>query len=131
MLHSTGEDPPVLTASAALIRAGLQTRLVPPGVQPETSARRDEHLIRLVANAHAARLAVAAAGDRPLIEVAAEQGFTLHYFSHLARLGSLAPDIVTAILEGRQPASLSRTRLAKTKALPLAWSEQRRLLGFA
>lgn len=130
-LQSPDDEAPVLTASAALIRSGLQTRLVPPGVQPETSARRDEPLIRLVANAHAARLAVKAAGDHPLMEVAAENGFTLHYFSHLARLGSLAPDIITAILEGRQPASLSRTRLAKTKALPLDWSEQRRMLGFA
>ena len=47
------------------------------------------------------------------------------------RLGSLAPNIVTAILEGRQPANLTRTRLARTKTLPLDWNEQRRLFGFA
>lgn len=74
ILHSPDDDAPVLTASATLIRSGLQTRLVPPGVQPEASARRDEPLIRLVANAHAARLAVAAAGDGPLTEVAADTG---------------------------------------------------------
>ena len=53
-----------------------------------------------------------------------------HYFAQLALLGGLAPDIVTAILEGRQPAILTRTRLARTKALLLDWNEQRRMLGF-
>ena len=91
----------------------------------------DEGLIRLVANAHAARLAIAEAGDQPVGPIAEENGFTAHYFAHLVRLGGLAPDIVTAILEGLQPANLTRTRLARTKALPLDWNEQRRLFGFA
>ena len=120
----------VLTASAALIRSGRQTRLVPPGPQPSDGALPDEGLIRLVANAHAARKAVALAGDRPIADIASEQGFTVHYFLQLARLGSLAPDIVAAILEGRQPVALTRTRLARTKALPIDWNEQRRMFGF-
>lgn len=69
--------------------------------------------------------------DRPIADIASEHGFTVHYFSQLARLGSLAPDIVSAILEGRQPAALTRTRLARTKALPLDWNEQQRMFGFA
>ncbi len=122
--------PTILTTSATLIRSGRQTRLVPPGAQVTDRSTIDEGLIRLVANAHAARLAVANAGDRALGEVAADQGFSLHYFSQLARLGGLAPDIVSAILEGRQPAALTRTRLARTKALPLDWNKQRRMFGF-
>ena len=120
-----------LTAAATLVRSGLQTRLVPPGVQTTGSQAPDERLVRLVANAHAARLAIAEAGDRSVDVIAEEQGFTSHYFAQLARLGGLAPDIVTAILEGRQPAALIRTRLARTKALPLDWNEQRRMFGFA
>ena len=119
-----------IDARATLVRSGRQTRLVQPGVQSASAARRDEGLVRLVANAHAARMAVASASDRPLAEVAAEQGFTLHYFSQLARLGSLAPDIVSAILEGRQPPALTRTRLARTKALPIDWPAQRQMFGF-
>ncbi|MEO5867510.1 MAG: recombinase family protein [Sphingomonas sp.] len=129
--QSDGQAPVVLTTSATLIRSGRQTRLVPPGPQTGERSTPDESLVRLVANAHAARLAVAAAGDRPLREVAAGQGFSLHYFSQLARLGGLAPDIVTAVLEGRQPAALTRTWLARTKALPLDWNVQRRVFGFA
>ena len=127
------DDKPtqVLTAAAALIRSGRQTRLVPPGVQTTNVQAPDEGLIRLVANAYAARLAVAEGGDQPVDVIADEHGFTAHYFAQLIRLGGLAPDIVTAILEGRQPAHLTRTRLARTKALPLDWNEQRRLFGFA
>ena len=121
----------ILTGAATLIRSGRQTRLVPPGVQTTNAQVPDEGLIRLIANAHAARLATAEAGDRPVDAIAEEHGFTAHYFAQLVRLGGLAPDIVTAILEGRQPANLTRTRLARTKALPLDWNEQRRLFGFA
>jgi site-specific DNA recombinase len=43
----------------------------------------------------------------------------------------LAPDIVTAIHDGRQPATLNRQRLARTTNLPIEWSAQRMALGFA
>ncbi|GAC1591458.1 MAG: hypothetical protein NVS3B5_23070 [Sphingomicrobium sp.] len=131
-LNSVDDKPTeLLTAAATLIRSGRQTRLVPPGVQTTNAKVPDEGLIKLVANAHAARLAVAEGSDQPVHAIAEEHGFTAHYFAQLVRLGGLAPDIVTAILEGRPPANLTRTRLARTKALPLNWNEQRRLFGFA
>ena len=40
----------------------------------------------------------------------------------------LAPDIVEAILDGRQPADLTVQKLLRS--LPLAWAEQRQRLGF-
>jgi site-specific DNA recombinase len=43
------------------------------------------------------------------------------------RLAFLAPDVTTAILEGRQPVSLSLGRIPKL--LPLPWTEHRQLLG--
>lgn len=131
-MQPSGEGAPtVLTAAAALIRSGRQTRLVPPGVQASGIGVLDEGLIRLVANAHAARSAIVDAGSQSIEVIAEANGFTPHYFAQLARLGGLAPDIVTAILEGRQPACLTRTRLARTKALPLDWTEQRAMFGFA
>ena len=50
-------------------------------------------------------------------------------FSRLVRLNYLAPDIVAAIVDGTQPADLTRRRLLECD-LPLDWSLQRRLLGF-
>jgi hypothetical protein len=46
-------------------------------------------------------------------------------------LGLLAPDIVEAILDGRQPVELTVTRLKRVRDLPISWAEQRRILGFA
>jgi hypothetical protein len=46
----------------------------------------------------------------------------------MLRLAYLAPDIVEAISEGRQPRSLTLAKLISP--LPLAWDEQRRALGF-
>lgn len=43
----------------------------------------------------------------------------------------LAPDIVAAIHDGRQPATLNRQRLARTTNLPIEWSAQKAALGFA
>lgn len=48
----------------------------------------------------------------------------------LAALACLAPDIITAIVEGRQPASLT-ARTLQDIDLPLAWIDQWALLGFA
>lgn len=50
--------------------------------------------------------------------------------TRVARLATLAPDITAAILEGRQPASLTSRSLLRLPELPLDWAEQRRLLGF-
>jgi DNA invertase Pin-like site-specific DNA recombinase len=47
----------------------------------------------------------------------------------LLRLAYLAPDIVEAVVEGRQPHSLTVRRLLQ--GIPCSWSEQRRAFGLA
>jgi hypothetical protein len=47
------------------------------------------------------------------------------------RLPWLAPDIITAIINGRQPPQLNAKKLMRLTAhLPADWAEQRALLGF-
>jgi hypothetical protein len=48
----------------------------------------------------------------------------------LVALSCLAPDIVTAIVEGKQPEHLTANRLMGIP-LPLSWAEQRAALGFS
>jgi len=48
--------------------------------------------------------------------------------SRVLQLGLLAPDIVEAILAGREPSGLSLAKLTRT--LPMLWHEQRELFGF-
>ena len=47
------------------------------------------------------------------------------------RLNFLAPEIVVAILNGRQPVGLTTNKLMADTRLPLAWADQRASLGFA
>jgi hypothetical protein len=61
--------------------------------------------------------------------LAAEQGRCRVRMMKVAKLVCLDPDIVTAIMEGRQPLKLSPGKLLATD-LPLAWADQRRVLGF-
>lgn len=53
------------------------------------------------------------------------------YAVRIARLAYLAPDITCAILDGRQPPTITRRSLLMTPDLPLDWAAQRALLGFA
>ncbi len=46
-------------------------------------------------------------------------------------LAFLAPDIVEAILDGRQPVDLTLERIKKMGTLPMNWEEQGKVLGFA
>ncbi len=46
-------------------------------------------------------------------------------------LAFLAPDIVEAIVAGRQPIELTAAQLKRVRDLPVSWVEQRRLLDFA
>jgi site-specific DNA recombinase len=59
---------------------------------------------------------------------------TSHYSKRhlwqLLRISFLAPDIVSAIVEGRQPPSLTGRLLLRVTDLPLDWAGQRRALGF-
>ncbi len=87
------------------------------------AARRDERLIKLIENGYAAyeQLKAGVGSDN------ATQRSTL---TRLARLRYLAPDIVTAIVEGRQPVELTSRMLLRISDLPLAWQDQRQVLGF-
>ena len=51
------------------------------------------------------------------------------YIGQVVRLTTLAPDIIMAIIEGRQPKLLTLRRLLRER-LPYSWEEQRKELGF-
>ena len=53
------------------------------------------------------------------------------YVSRLLRLPSLAPDIITAIVNGKNPPQLTAKKLMRlAPQIPVDWTEQRKLLGF-
>ena len=103
------------------------------GAQPATrtrgQARRDEKLAALIAEAYEARRLVLAQPDKTIAAIAKDIGKCRTRLGKLAGLACMAPDIVTAIVEGRQPPSLT-TRTLMAADLPTAWVEQRAALGF-
>ena len=52
------------------------------------------------------------------------------YFTRVLRLAYLAPDIVEAVVRGRQPVDLMANQLVRMQDLPLDWPSQREYLGF-
>ena len=120
--------PIFLTVPAVLHRSGTGMRLVVPGARPRTP---DPRLIRLLWRAFAIHDRLMQSPVLTLPQIAAAEQVSASYVTGLLRLRYLAPDIVTAIVEGRQPAALTATTLMRDTRLPLAWTAQRARLGFA
>ena len=62
--------------------------------------------------------------------LAKREGVDYRYLTRALHMMMLAPDIMTAILDGTQPADLSMATF-RTITLPICWNAQRKLLGFA
>jgi site-specific DNA recombinase len=116
----------VLTIRARLKRTGIEmSMVVDDGSEP---ANVDPVLVRLLVRAHAIRVRLLQDPSLTLKEIAASEGVVSSYVSRLVRLAFLAPDIVTAILDGRHPPQLTANRLMDDTRLPLDWRAQRELL---
>ena len=64
---------------------------------------------------------------RSAAEIAEAEKVTRSFVNRLLRLTLLAPDIVEAILEGRQPKGVQLEDL--TRAMPSGWHEQRQQIN--
>ena len=97
----------------------------------EDRAAADPGLLRIVARAHDFQERLMQDPDLTVPAIASQERLTIGYLSRLLRLPSLAPDIVTAIINGKHPPELSAKRLMRLALkLPTDWAEQRKLLGF-
>ncbi len=108
-------------------RAGKQ--IISPDGAPEWSAHRlDDSLIRAIVRAHHWRTLLESGRYTSAAELAKAEKVNDSYVSRLLRLTLLAPDIVEAILNGKQPRELELKELLKQ--FPSSWTEQRAQLGF-
>ena len=117
-----------ITEAVAPRRAGREMALL-VGSTVATD-RSDPSLVRLIAKAWALREALVSSRARSLTAFAAGQGISQSYATRLVRLAWLAPDIVAAILDGRQPVGLTASGLMRDTRIPLDWQDQRKALGF-
>ena len=105
-------------------RGGRKLIMTPEGATPSPKPRRDETLIKALVRAHRWRRKIERGQARSITDLAEQEGVTDAYVCRLLPLTCLAPDMVEAILDGRQPKGL---RLAEMLGNgPLGWEEQRR-----
>ena len=122
-------DPVVLSIDAKLRRGGKGKRLV---IENGAEAEVDAGLVELIKEAFAIRNQFLSGSHDSIEAMSGRLGMNKCRLTSLIRLSYLAPDIVRALLEGRQPIELKPTRLLRlSKDLPHDWSEQRGFLGFA
>ena len=109
---------------------GRKLIMTPEGsAAPAPNPRRDETLVKALVRAHRWRRKIESRQAKSITDLAEQEGVTDAYVCRLLPLTCLAPDVVEAILDGRQPKGL---RLAEMLANgPLAWEEQRRAWGEA
>jgi site-specific DNA recombinase len=123
---------PVLLLDLPVSAVRFERSLVMPIEQadPERTARVQAGLVALVHEARKAQAMVDAGRDTPVHELAHRFGRMPGFFARILRLNYLAPDIIAAMLDGTQPAGLTRKRLVNAN-LPMDWALQRQLFGFA
>ena len=93
---------------------------------PEKS-RPDETLIRVLTRAHRWKRLLVERTYRSAAEIAEAKRIGRSFVNRLLRLTLLAPDIVEAILDGRQPKAMQLEYL--TRAIPGEWEEQREIIN--
>ena len=125
----TGSAGPLvpLSITVTLRRAGLEMRLLVQGATDDRAP--DPALVKLIARASKMRDLVLTEG-LSMRDLARRENLNSSYVSRVIRLAFLAPEIVTAILKGRQPHELTAEKLVRDSRLPLSWAEQRQQLGF-
>lgn len=112
-----------LQVPARLVRRGHEMRLALAPTQTAAPTLVDPTLVNLIVRAQRAHAMLAEQG-------AAIDRLQRNELARFARLRTLAPDIVSAIIEGSQPQSLTARKLLRTPELPVEWSAQRIALGF-
>ncbi len=123
------DDAIRLEVEARITRCGMEMRLVVAPTHEELSDRQTiPSLIKAVTRGHQLAEWIRAGEVSDQRSIARRLGVTERYAARILECGYLAPDIVEAILDGRQPANLSFDKL--TRRLPIDWNSQRRILGF-
>lgn len=114
-----------VSVPARLVRRGHDLRLaLPPGKEPVREP--DPVLVKLVAHARAAQKMIKNGVSHPSVAHCGKR-----HLWQLLRVAWLAPDILAAIVEGRQPRQLTGRTLLRATNIPLDGAGQRRALGFA
>jgi len=108
-------------------RRGVEMRLIIDG-DGTAAARVDLPLLNATARAYRWSNDLLEGRARSIGEIAKREHLTGRHVRRVMRLAFLAPRIVEAIVEGRQPADLSTLAMTQRIELPPLWSAQEQAL---
>ncbi len=132
--HGDIDDPMVIEIPVQFQRKAKRKRITTPdgrNVVDMSNENIDDALIKAIARAHRWQEMLDTREAKSIADIANQEGLPKSYASQVIKLTELAPDITSAILEGKQPTTLQLKDLIKAGPLPLNWNEQRTQLGFA
>ena len=113
-----------------LKRRGVEAKIV-LGESGSRAPHPDQALIALIAGAHRWLEELGTGNVASITDLAADENMDRNEISRFLPLAFLAPDLVEAILAGKQPVDLTIKKLRRMLVLPYGWEDQRSLLGFA
>ena len=113
-------------------RGGRKLIITPEGAASATAPVQtttiDDTLVKTLVKAHRWRRRIESGKAKSITDLAEQENVTVAYVTRLLPLTCVAPDIVVACLDGRQPRGLSVNRMLQN--VPQSWDEQRRLWEF-
>lgn len=112
-------------------RCGKAVRLIVRRAGQIDARGTDRALIGLLAKAHEWFAKLTSGDYDSILAIAKRENLTRAYVTKVIHLAFLSPDILERIVQGKQPVELNARRLIRMGALPLAWDQQRALLGMA
>lgn len=111
-------------------RGGRKEIIVPQEYQATTTKPpAQKPLVMAIVRGHIWRDLLESGKAKSIAEIARANKVDGSYVSRILDLTLLAPDIIEAILDGKEPSGLSLARLTK-RQIPLLWGEQRLFYEF-
>ena len=128
MLSDDGRTLTVRVPFAVRKRGGRKLIVAPEGASwPPARPRVDHTMVKALARAFRWRRMLESGAHATVEDLAAAENISASYLCRILRWTLLAPHIIEAILDGRQPAGLQMDTLLKL--IPLEWAAQRAVLG--
>jgi hypothetical protein len=122
------EPSQVYTAPLPAPRLRARKEIIVPGGRGQTPRRINRALVLAIARGKMWMKDLRSGHYRDATEIAQRFKLNGEHVRRVLRFSYLAPDIVEAVVEGRQPRSLNVRRLLQ--GIPCAWPDQRREFGF-
>ncbi|MDG1094000.1 MAG: recombinase family protein [Paracoccaceae bacterium] len=131
LLEPTESHNPVNASFDIPFQRRQNGRAKPIIIAAEDAPQQDPELIALVADARRWASELLEGKATSIQQITEREGLRSGVVSRILPLAWLAPDVSTAILEGRQPSHLDAKTLRTLPELPADWTKQRQILGFA